>query len=404
MLDSVSPTADTRAILLLCGRFGVRRPGLKPLTQGEFRELDRSLDSRRLSPSSLLDNGAAAKSLAGLDGMPPVDRVAALLGRQGELEEALGAWQRKGVWVLSDRDRDYPQRFRQRLGSARPPLLFGAGPKEFLSQGGICIVGSRDSAEPALDFARKLGSRCGEDGLTVISSDMRGVDRETISSALAAGGNVISVLSDSLEKTLAAPRHREALAGGRFAMVTSFSPDARFTVANAMRTYKYQYALSDAAVVVETRRKGGIWSGADENRKEGWVPAFVRTGDNMSPGNMALLHLGLYPIALQDVDGPRRMSDFFMDHTARFHGLQPQPQPGADSGLAGRCAPLDLYTVFLAELAAVAASEPRSEAEIMGHFGIERAQVRKWLQRATREGKIARLESPVRYVVDPATS
>ena len=396
MPDLVTPTSETRATLLLCGRFGERRPGLKPLTQGEFHELDRFLDARQLSPGRLIEGGPPLSSLSGLDGNPQADRIPALLDRRGDLEQALGLWARNGIWVLGERDGDYPRRLRQRLVSASPPLLFGAGPREILGQGGICILGSRDSPEPALDFTKRLGARCGEEGLTVISSDMRGVDREAISSALAAGGKVIGVLSDSLEKALAAHRHREALASGRLALVTSFSPDTRFTVANAMRSYKYQYALSDAAVIVETRRKGGIWSGADENRKEGWVPAFVRAGENMSSGNMALLHLGLSPITRRDIRGPEPLGEFFTNHMTRFR--KARGDAGAGGGMAERQPLLDIYSFFLAELTVLAAHQPKSEKEIMDCFGLERAQVRKWLDRAVCEGRIEKPTGSDRYI------
>ena len=84
----------------------------------------------------------------------------------------------------------------QRLKKARSPLLFGAGPLDNLDRGGICIVGSRDSPKTALSFSANLGDRCANEGLTVISSDMRGVDREAVTSALEKSGRVIVVLSD----------------------------------------------------------------------------------------------------------------------------------------------------------------------------------------------------------------
>ena len=400
MPNPSSLSADTTAILLLCGRFGTRRPGIKPLTQSEYHKLDGLLDNQDLTPGSLLD-GRRPKILHS-DGnrVASPKRLSALLDRSDELERALDDWSGAGIWVLSERDRDYPQRLRQRLISARPPLLFGAGPMASLGRGGVCIVGSRDSREPALHFAEIVGARCGREGLTVISSDMRGVDREAISAALAAGGLVISVLSDSLEKTITQRRNRDALAGGRLTLATPFSPGTRFTVANAMRANKFQYALSDAAVIVETRRKGGIWSGADENRKEGWVPAFVRAGESMSPGNMALLHLGLTPITQKDVESIGSLRDFFFSYTLRHRKAEESADTagGAAAGMTDT-SPLDLYSVFLAGFLSLAASRPRSEEEIMEYFNIQRSQARDWLWRAVDEGQVKKFERPARYGV-----
>ena len=95
---------------------------------------------------------------------------------------------------------------------------------------------------------------------------MRGVDREAIGAAGAVGGNIVCVLSDSLEKAVAARRHRKLMEQGNLMVVTPFSPDTRFRVANAIRVNRYQYGLADFAVIVETRRTGGVWLGAEENR------------------------------------------------------------------------------------------------------------------------------------------
>ena len=232
--------------------------------------------------------------------------------------------------------------------------------------------------------------------MTVISSDMRGADREVVGAALANNGKVICVLSDSLEKTLATKRYREALAAGTVALATPFSPEARFKVANAIRANKYQYALSDVAVIVETRQKGGIWLGADENRNEGWVPAFVRTDEVMPSGNLALLHLGLSSITQQDVEQCASMRDFFVEHalSARRNpaGLRPAPARSAGSGSSPprhtELPSFDLYSVFITELRLIAAAAPRSEDEIAAHFGVELDQARIWLKRAVAEGAI----------------
>ncbi|NUN94341.1 MAG: DNA-processing protein DprA, partial [Verrucomicrobiae bacterium] len=140
-------------------------------------------------------------------------------------------------------------------------------------QAGIVYQLEQILAEGHTGYPFDFLARAASEDLVVISSDMRGIDREAISAALAAGGRTVCVLSDSLEKAVVSKRYREPLAAGRATLVTPFTPDTRFTVANAMRANRYQYGLSDAAIIVESRQTGGIWSGADENRKHGWVPA-----------------------------------------------------------------------------------------------------------------------------------
>jgi predicted Rossmann fold nucleotide-binding protein DprA/Smf involved in DNA uptake len=376
-------SANTKAALLLCGRFGAQFLPVKPLTQSEFHSLDSMLKTSSLTPGSLIDMKHATLCTLCNGQEDMTFRLASLLERTHELDEVREAWSKAGIWVLGETDKGYPSRLRQRLVSARPPLLYGAGPMEYLDQGGVCIVGSRDSSKSALHFSATLGCRCARESMTVISSDMRGVDREAVSSVLNRSGRVVIVLSDRLEKTVAAKRYRDALADGLLAMVTPFSPNAGFSVANAIRVNRYQYALSDVAVVVETRRKGGIWSGADENRNEGWVPAFVRSDQSMSPGNLALLHLGLSPLTQEDIKNVDSLRDFFISHAASHKGMK----AGGAASIGNKRTPLNLYLVFLAEFRTIAVSKPQSETKIIKHFGIERVQVQKWLARAEREGQ-----------------
>jgi predicted Rossmann fold nucleotide-binding protein DprA/Smf involved in DNA uptake len=376
--------------LLLCGRFGSPREGCKPLAPSEFHDLARWLDAHRIEFGDLLksDGKSILKSYAGATALH--DRLGALLRRMDDLAVAHGRWTRLGIWVVGQFDRGYPSRLQRRLGFTALPLLFGAGPRALLDGGGVCIVGSRDSSPRGLEFARVIGARCGREGMTVISSDMRGADREVVGAALANGGKVVCVLSDSLEKTLAAKRYRDALAAGTVALATPFSPEVRFKVANAIRANKYQYALSDVAVIVETRQTGGIWLGADENRTEGWVPAFVRSDEVMPSGNLALLHLGLAPITRQDVERSATMREFLLAHVLAGPRTSPTLPAGSAAKPASSGAPsrFDLYPAFVDELQHFAASAPRSEDEIAAHFGIELDQARHWLKRAVAEGAV----------------
>ena len=291
----------TKATLLLSARLNDPRDAPRPLSLSEYHQLAQWLDALGLTLAALL----RADTKTVLRPYPGADRILRLLRRVADVDFLLDHWDRLSIWVLGEREPEFPARLRRRLKTACLPLLFGAGPRDTLDQGGLCVVGSRDSPAESHSFAQAVGARAGSEDLVVISSDMRGIDREVISATLASGGRVICVLPDSLEKAVASKRYRETLATGRASLVTPFTPDIRFAVANAMRANRYQYGLSDAAIVVETRQSGGIWSGADENRKHRWAPAFIRIGANVSSGNSALLHLGLLPITLQDIEKAR---------------------------------------------------------------------------------------------------
>ena len=68
--------------------------------------------------------------------------------------------------------------------------------------------------------------------------------------ALEAGGNVVGILADGLEKAAIRREHREALMDGRLALICPYDPAARFNVVHAMQRNKLIYASAG-------RRAGG---------------------------------------------------------------------------------------------------------------------------------------------------
>jgi len=368
----------TKATLLLSARLNDSSDAPRPLSLSEYHQLAHWLEAKALTLAALLqaDVKTVLRSYAGSD------RIMRLLRRVADVDSLLDHWGRLGIWVLGEREPEFPARLRQRLKTACLPLLFGAGPKEALELGGLCVVGSRDSTADSHRFAQAIGARAGSEGVVVISSDMRGVDREVISATLAAAGRVVCVLSDSLEKAVASKRYRDALETGRASLVTPFTPDVRFAVANAMRANRYQYGLSDAAVVVETRQSGGIWSGADENRKHRWVPAFVRAGENVASGNSALLHLGLLPLTLRDVEQSASLAQLLIERATSPSAAGSSPRRRAD-----------LYAIFLSELVRLDRATVNSEEAVARHFDIELPQARVWLARARSELAADNLQS-----------
>ena len=381
-MSAMQTGAITRATLLLTTRFSqAATGGPRPLSPSEYHSLAQWLDTRGASLADLLKPNARIL----LRPYVGADRLLTLLSRVAEAEKLLGHCNALGIWAMSERETAFPARLRQRLKTACLPVLFGSGRAGALDQGGICIVGSRDSPEEAHEFARAIGARAGSESLVVISSDMRGIDREAVSAALAAGGRAICVLSDSLEKAVVSKRYRDALASNRITLATPFTPDTRFTVANAMRANRYQYGLADAAIIVETRQTGGIWSGADENRKHGWVPAFVRAGVGASSGNNALLHLGLLPITRHNVEASPSLTQFLLE---RAHAPTPPKEAQVTSSSPPIASQTDLYAIFLTELESLGDSMAHDERAVAAHFGIELAQAKAWLARAQRESRI----------------
>ena len=197
----------------------------------------------------------------------------------------------------------YPSRLKERLKGHAPPVIFGAGPPETLNHRGIAIVGSRDVDATGSAFASELGRLCARSRVSVFSGGARGVDKLAVDGALEQGGQALAVLADSLQDSLRRKELRDAVLSGRLTLISASSPAARFTVAAAMGRNKVIYALSSAAVVVSSAfDTGGTWAGAIENLRAGWVPLFVRDGQDVPEGNRELIKRGGRPISPEELE------------------------------------------------------------------------------------------------------
>lgn len=176
-------TPDTQAILLLCGTFGRRGSSVAPLSAAEYHALALWLHAQQMRPGDLLrPEGVAGIQLAPDAPVSP-ERLLALLARGGALALTVEGWSNKGLWVMSRSDSDYPQRLRARLERIAPPLLYGAGNRRLLQNGGLAIVGSRRITEDAIAFTCDIARRCAIQGIPVISGARGGGQRSDAGSA-----------------------------------------------------------------------------------------------------------------------------------------------------------------------------------------------------------------------------
>jgi len=301
-----SPTsADAQAVILVCTSIGTGRNDQSPRPFGPrtWAKLQSAMARRGLSPASLLGLDAKAIGETLETGEAEADRLAWLLGRGGQLAFELDRLGSRGLWVLTVVDEGYPSRLRERLTVDAPPVLFGAGNAAMLDLGGVAIVGARDADEPAIAFTEHLASTVASAGAQVVSGGARGVDAWATRAAFLAGGRVVGVLPEGVERRLREPDSRVAIAEGRAVLVSPYRPDAPFSAGAAMARNKLIYALADAAVVVSSAAEsGGTWAGAIEALDAGWVPVFVRDAEDVPEGNRRLLGHGALPLSEASVD------------------------------------------------------------------------------------------------------
>ncbi len=431
MTTMTAMSEDAKAIVLLCGRLGVRE-GPQPLRQREYNDLVVWLRNRDRRPADLLQAAVAAEAAAGA-GLP-AERLANLLARGVQLGFAVERWNQSGLWVLCRSDADYPARFKSHLREKAPPILFGAGDRALLVGGGLAIVGSRDVDEAGERFSRDVGAWCARHGLPVVSGGARGVDRFAMAAALDAGGAVIGVLADSLLRRSVARDARAALSDGRLLLISPHHPEAGFSIGAAMGRNKLVYAMADHALVVSaTFEKGGTWEGAvEELRREDPRPVFVRAIGSTLRGNEELVARGArrFPEWSPDDDpaellreaaaatapgAPGRQGDLFggarEPSSVRESALEaaggamcsanvpdaPDVPEEASSGVRPAPAPCSVYEAVL-PLILVELDDAIAADELAARLEIQKTQLNAWLGRAVAEERVTKLTRPVRYI------
>ncbi|MCB1247668.1 MAG: DNA-processing protein DprA, partial [Acidimicrobiia bacterium] len=201
--------------------------------------------------------------------------------------------ERRGIHVVTIDDERYPAAYRPKLGDLAPPILYAVGNLGLLQEPGIGIVGSRNVIPEGKEFAEEVARRAVAEGLPVVSGGARGVDQFAMNAAFMAGGSVVGVLADSLQKKLQTSEMLGAIDAGSVCLVSQQIPSAGFTPASAMARNKLVYALTTTTVVVASdHERGGTWAGATEALKKQLSDVAVWMGGGGGPGNGPLADLG----------------------------------------------------------------------------------------------------------------
>ena len=428
-------TQQAQAVMLLTVSLG--RSDLinaKPLSNNEWSRFAIWLNAHDLEPASLLKGDLQTLLSSWIDSSVSVARLEQLMGRGAALGLALEKWQRAGLWILTRSDPEYPERLKQRLRSKSPAVLFGSGNKSLLNFGGIAVIGSRDASEEDLLFTEKLGKNAAKQGYSIVSGGARGIDQSAMLSALDNEGTAVGVLADSLLKFATLAKYRKRIMSNDLVLISPFNPEAGFNVGNAMSRNKYIYCLSDAAVVVSsTLNKGGTWNGALEDLKNKWVPLWVKRNSSERSGNPEIVKRGACWLSdenlrslktllnsSQPLAGEEAPTDLPLLAFDKESPLASEPEGevlgslSAESeivenehisiptieppgGVGPQPADEDFYRLFLKRTDDITATAPMSRKDITKCLGLKKSQVDEWLNRGVGEGKIKRIEKPVRY-------
>jgi predicted Rossmann fold nucleotide-binding protein DprA/Smf involved in DNA uptake len=356
---------------------------LRPLTPGEWNELAQVLIGKKLRPGALLQlDPATVQTQLGLS-QAAAARLTQLLSRGAQLAVEVERLGSLGIWVLTRADEAYPAPLKEQLGASAPPVLFGAGDQALLHKGFVAVVGSRDIDEASERFAAEAGAACATSGLVLVSGGAKGVDQVSMRGCLAAGGTVIGVLADSLERVIREPDFRTAILAGKLVMVSAVHPKAPFSVANAMARNKYIYCLARYGLAVASSLdKGGTRAGALEVLKHRWVPLYVRSGDTVPPGNVDLIKRGAIPFPNQvPADG---LDQWLAEHAVSW-AAAPSTTRRSLTASKTTAEQDDLFPLVWPHIAE-RLQKWASPEELARHLCVDVGQLRQWIDRARQTG------------------
>ncbi|MBE6978023.1 MAG: DNA-processing protein DprA [Ruminococcaceae bacterium] len=250
------------AFLLLSSDLG--DPGRKPLTSAQMRQLfqrardlRRQPDRRDLASADIIQMGYS-RAFA--------DHVVALLSQEAELQYYLDRARKADCVPITRASEMYPAAIRQRLGLESPGVLWAKGDLSILQMPKVALVGSRDLQAENAAFAQEVGRQAARQGIALVSGNARGADKLAQNACLEAGGNVISVVADSLETH----RRQENLL-----YLSENGFDEPFSAQRAISRNRCVHSLGAITFVAQARpQQGGTWDGTEKNLRFGWSQVY----------------------------------------------------------------------------------------------------------------------------------
>jgi len=391
MVAQPEASSDARATLLLTAPLGTGGAnGPKPLASAEYAALATQLHKRGSRPGDLLSSDARALTREATPPTVEPERVEALLDRGARLSLALSRWTSAGIWIASRADSFYPTHYRKLPRISAPPIVYGIGPIALVDRGGLAVVGSRAPEPSAAAYATEAGRWGARAGIQIVSGAARGVDELAMLSALDDGGTALGVVGESLIKVASRRGFREAIVADRLTLLSSFDPDAGFSVAIAMARNRWVYALADRALIVAYREgSGGTWAGALVGLKSG-MRVYVRTGDSERPGNDALVTRGAIP-------APGDLDDLWRDLHQSSVATETSPPVTISNETVDARVATDLYDDVVPHVLRLL-ERPLSAAAIASTLELTKVQTTAWLIRLVEEGRIRKSGSTFQAV------
>ena len=280
-------TGPEAGFLLLSCRLG--NPERRVLSTAQMRMLSyRMKDFQTDDPNRDVSSEDLVKLGYGTD---LSNRIVALLEEEDLLLHYLRKAQKAGCVPIPRISPLYPRILRERLGEEAPGCLWAKGDLEILQTPMVSLVGSRDLNPKNAEFAAEAGRQAALQGYTLVSGNARGADRTAQDACLAAGGKVISIVADSLEKHSV----RENVL-----YLSEEDFDVDFSSLRALSRNRCIHALGEKVLVAQSSyQNGGTWDGTVKNLRFRWSEVFCFADG--SPAAELLCQMGANPVMMEEL-------------------------------------------------------------------------------------------------------
>ncbi len=279
--------ARERGYLLLTSHLG--DPQRRPLSAAQFRTLAQRTRGME-APVEQRDLRIADVTALGY-GREMAERILNLLDEEDVLEHYLRRGKQAGCVPLTCVTEGYPEVIQRKLGEEAPGCLWAKGDIALLSEPMVALVGSRDIAENNRRFAQEVGYQAAKQGFVLVSGNARGADKTAQQACLDAGGKVICVVADSLERY---PVQENVL------YLSEDVFDGAFSSQRALSRNRIIHCLGSRVFVAQCGlQHGGTWDGTVRNLRREWSPVYCYLDG--SDATELLMQMGADGVELDDL-------------------------------------------------------------------------------------------------------
>ena len=263
---------DSLAVLLFCGDLVVNNT--MALTQEEWYDVERKLkSSSKKSPAKLFGmNIDTLTDIVGIDEYIAYKMIARMQNLN-DMMFALNNLENEGICITTKYEDNYPKRLTTILKKRAPLFLYYVGDMS-LANNMVSIVGPQMMEKRLSSFTKNLVTKIYDEGRTLISSGLKGIDAYALKTHLRLGGKAICFVSDHLfdKKNT----YSKYIKDGKLLLMSAVDPFAYFNVTNALDRNIYVCGLSDLQFITATHiNSGGVWFTTIQNLHYHWTKQLV---------------------------------------------------------------------------------------------------------------------------------